>query len=315
MRAVPLVDPALGIPRVSVVVITRDRPRDLEVCLPAVLASDFGEFELVVVDQSRDSASALIVEQLARADTRVHLVRDTGTGAARARNIGTAATRSEFVVFTDDDCQPDPSWLGRLYESLRRDPTAGMAYGSVIPAPHDPRDGFIVGFAPPTPLRLSGRLAKLRDTGISASVALRRSALEATGGFDEMLGPGGYFPCAEDYDLAYRVLVRGFALLHVPEARTTHHGLRDWKSGSGLIQRTYVAIGAAYMKHIRLRDPVGLLLLLQELLRAFANLTHNVAHRSRPFGFGRLRGLVIGTLRSFELGVERPRATYSHLHR
>jgi GT2 family glycosyltransferase len=163
------------------------------------------------------------------------------------------------------------------------------------------------------PRRLVGRLAKLRDSGISASVALRRSALDATGGFDEMLGPGGYFPCAEDFDLAYRVLAKGFALLHVPEARTVHHGLRDWKTGSRLIQRTYVAIGAAYMKHIRMRDPVGLLLLAQELLRALTNITNNVAHRSRPIGIGRLRGLMVGTLRSFELDIEEPRALYSHV--
>jgi GT2 family glycosyltransferase len=295
------------------VVITRDRPRDLNVCLAAVSASDFREFELVVVDQSRGPESALIVEQLASNDSRVRLVRDSGKGAARARNIGAAATRGEFVVFTDDDCEPDPTWLGRLVETLRSDPAAGLAYGAVIPAPHDPRDGFIVGFYPAAPRRLVGRLAKLRDTGISASVAFRRSALETTGGFDEMLGPGGYFPCAEDYDLAYRALAHGFALLHVPDARTTHHGLRDWKSGSALIQRTYVAIGAAYMKHVRMRDPVGILLFSQELFRAVENITRNVAHRDRPIGFGRLRGLLVGAVRSFELDVERQHARYCHL--
>ena len=176
---------------------------------------------------------------------------------------------------------------------------AGIAFGSVVPAPHDPRDGFIVGFSPEHPARLVGRLSKLRDTGISANVAVRREALQATGGFDEMLGPGGYFPCAEDYDLTYRVLSRGYAVLHVPEARVIHYGLRDWHSGRGLIHRTYIAIGAAYMKHVRLRDLVGCLLLGQELVRALVNIGANLAHLRSPFGFGRLRGLLVGALRSF----------------
>jgi GT2 family glycosyltransferase len=142
-------------------------------------------------------------------------------------------------------------------------------------------------------------------------VAVRRGAFERTGGFDEMLGPGGYFPCAEDFDLAYRVLANDFSLLHEPDAVVVHHGLRDWPSGSALIVRTYVAIGAAYMKHVRLWDPVGALLLLQELMRAMANIARNVARRRGPFGLGRLRGLLAGAVRSFELGVEPGHMLYS----
>lgn len=296
---------------VSVVVITRDRPRDLEVCLKAVLASTFQAFDLVVVDQSARSDSAELVARIAVHTPRLRHIRDTGVGAARARNIGVAATTGQIVVFTDDDCEPYPDWLGLIVQSLRDDPGVGIVFGAVIPAPHDPGDGFIVGFSPVRRARLTGRLAKLRDAGISANVALRRRALQATGGFDEMLGPGGYFACAEDFDLTYRALTRGFALVHLPEARVVHHGLRDWQSGSGLIHRTYIAIGAAYMKHVRLWDPVGVALLLQEVWLAVANILQNVARRRGPFGFGRLGGLFVGIWRSFELRVERRHAVYS----
>ena len=297
---------------VSVVVVTRDRPRQLEVCLAAILMNTLGEFELIVVDQSTTLQTAKIVERLERQDPRVRLVGDYGgKGAARARNIGAAEATGEIVVFTDDDCEPAPDWLVQLVVAMRNEPAVGIAYGAVVPALHDPEAGFIVGFNPHGRRRLAGRLAKLRDNGISANVALRRSALVETGGFDEMLGPGSYFPCAEDYDLAYRVLARKFALLHVPEARVVHHGLRDWSSGSDLIHATYVAIGAAYMKHIRLRDPVGLLLLGQELLRALGNIAIHLLRRRGPFGFGRLHGLLLGALKSFELNVEQPRTIYS----
>ena len=303
------------VPSVSVVVITRDRPRDLDVCLRAVLSSTFRDFELVVVDQSAQSASAQLVGQLATQDSRVRHMPDAGTGAARARNVGSAATRGDIVVFTDDDCEPEPAWLGSLVGSLRDDPGAGIAYGSVIPRAHDRQDGFIVGFVPKQRMRLKGRLSKLRDAGISANVALRRGALEATGGFDELLGPGSYFPCAEDFDMTYRVLSQGYALLHVPEARVVHHGLRDWRSGSGLVNRTYVAVGAAYMKHLRLRDVMGLVLLTHELRLAVFNIVHNALRGRGPFGFGRLRGLLMGTWRSFELDVDQRGAMYRQRYR
>ncbi len=295
---------------VSVVVITRDRPRDLERCVAAVLASTFRDFELVVVNQSRASASAQVLDRWISRDSRVRYVRDDGDGAARARNIGARVTSGGIIVFTDDDCEPDANWLRLLVAALRADPMAGMAYGSVVPAPHDQREGFIVGFMPRRANRLTGKLAKLRDGGISANVGMRRAALEATGGFDEVLGPGSYFPCAEDFDLAYRVLSLGFAVLHRPEARVIHHGLRDWESGRGLVYRTYVAIGAAYMKHVRALDPVGLALLVQETVRALANIAVHLAKRQKPFGFGRLRGLLTGMVRSFELKVDRRHGVY-----
>lgn len=296
---------------VSVVVITRNRPDHLRVCLDAVLRSEFRDFELVVVDQSADLTSTEMVNSIASHDDRVRVVRDAGKGAARARNIGAAATSGDIIVFTDDDCAPEPEWLQAILRAVREDPSAGLAFGTVQPAPHDRRDGFIVGFTPCRPARLVGRAAKLRDKGISANVAVRRAALDAAGGFDEMLGPGSYFPCAEDYDLTYRVLARGYAILHVPEARLTHHGLRDWQSGSRLVHDTYVAIGAAYMKHVRLGDGIAVLLLLAEIGRAFWNIASNLAQRRGPFGFGRLRGLLVGARRSFELPVLAAQARYA----
>jgi GT2 family glycosyltransferase len=294
-----------------VVVITRDRPGDLEVCLPTLLAGEFHEFDVVVVDQSATAVSAEFVTRLAANDPRLRLISDTGKGAARARNIGVEATSGDIVVFTDDDCQPDRGWLGALVDALVRDPEAGIAYGTVTPGPHDLRDGFIVGFKPERGLRLTGKLSKLRDGGISANVALSRSALVSTGGFDEALGPGGYFPCAEDFDLAFRVLAKGYALLHVPNARVVHHGLRDWRSGSGLIYRTYIAIGAAYMKYVRMGDLVGVALLIHELWLALTNIVVNLVHRRGPIGMRRFTGLLVGMVRSFELKINRETLMYS----
>ena len=298
---------------ISVVVITRDRPHDFERCLNAVLASTLIDFDLVVVDQSTQPGAAEHVRWCTASDVRASYVRDTGKGAARARNLGTRHTRGEIIAFTDDDCEPAPDWLDTLFRALRDDTGAGIAFGTVTPAPHDPREGFIIGFEPRHRLRLKGRLAKLRDEGISANVAMRRTALEATGGFDEMLGPGSYFPCAEDYDLTYRVLSKGYAVVHVPEARVVHYGLRDWASGSLLVRRTYIAIGAAYTKHLRSGDLVSLGLLVQEVGRAVNNIVRHLVNHRGPYGVGRLAGLLVGIWRSFELQVDRKQAVYKPL--
>jgi hypothetical protein len=97
------------------------------------------------------------------------------------------------MVFTDDDCQPEADWLGRLSRLLTPIKERASPSGRSCRRRATRDFGFIVGYIPPRRQRLTGRLAKRFDGGIGANMALRRSALIATGGFDELLGAGGYF--------------------------------------------------------------------------------------------------------------------------
>src|SRR5207245_11425030 len=119
-------------------------------------------------------APRAIVEGFAQADQRVRVLSDRGTGLSRARNLGVAATTGELVVFTDDDCEVATDWLEALVLALEGDPEAAIAFGAVVPAECDHREGFIVGYVPPRQERLTGRLAKLQDGGIGAKMAVRR---------------------------------------------------------------------------------------------------------------------------------------------
>lgn len=291
-------------PSVSVIVCTRDRADQLKGSVRAILASSYTHFELVVVDQSHDTSSADVIAAVRQDDQRIRLVRDAGRGLSRARNLGIAETTGEYVVFTDDDCVPAWDWLERVVSALEADQGAGVVFGSVVPGPYDPAHGFIDGYIPPRRRRLTGRLGKLLDGGIGANMGYRRSALEATGGFDDWLGAGGYFASCEDGDMAYRTLASGYALLHAPDARVIHHGLRDWPSGRALTRRTYVAVAAAYMKYVRLADPIGVCLVAQQLGLAMLNVVRALARGRKPFGIGRLCALGVGMWRSFELDVE-----------
>jgi GT2 family glycosyltransferase len=297
--------------KVSVVMPTKDRAELIEGALQAILANTFRDFELILVDQGRGHGAADIADRLGQTDRRVRTIRDTGIGASRARNLGAGAGTGEIIAFIDDDCVARPDWLQGIVAAFDAQPDAGVACARVTPAPCDPRDGFIVGYAPSTTRRrLSGRMGKLFDSGISANMAFRRRAFEQIGGFDEMLGPGGYFVAMEDQEATYRVLGAGYSLLQVPEAEVVHYGLRDWDSGSRLIRRTYVAIAASYMKHARMGDPVAMLLLLQQGWLATLNLLQHVLARRKPLGLGRMAALFIGVRRSFDLDVDAGRALY-----
>ena len=81
-------------PLVSVVIPARNESETIEVVVRSILASSYGAFELLVVDDRSTDDTAAIVERLAAGNPRVRLVRgeplpDGGTGsrgpAPRAR--------------------------------------------------------------------------------------------------------------------------------------------------------------------------------------------------------------------------------------
>ncbi len=111
-------------PVASVVVPTFDRPRQLQSCLEALGGQSFREpWEAVVVDDGSPQPLAALVERFAgRMNLRV--LRQEQAGPSAARNRGARESAGEFVAFTDDDCRPDPEWLGALVAAARERPGA-----------------------------------------------------------------------------------------------------------------------------------------------------------------------------------------------
>ena len=66
----------------------------------------------------------------------------------------------------------------------------------------------------------------------------------------------------------------------------------------------YIAVGAAYMKHVRAGDLVAVVLLAQVVWLSLLEIGRSLIRRRAPFGFRRLGASLVGMLRSFELGID-----------
>src|SRR6059036_2058783 len=96
---------------VSVLICTRDRSALLEACLDSVLACAPAAAEVVVVDQSADEATRLVVGRRLGSAVPVRYLRGVGTGLSRAKNQGIAACTTAVIAFTDDDCLAERGWI------------------------------------------------------------------------------------------------------------------------------------------------------------------------------------------------------------
>lgn len=282
-------------PMVSVIVVTYNRPHDLARCLPSILANDYPNFELIVVDHSTTDDSQRVIAELGD-DPRINYLRLYSGSKSSCLNVGLTRVHGEVIALTDDDCAVPETWLSRAVEVLAQEPAAGVVYGSLTAAPHDPIRTYIPKFAPLRYRRFHSRLDRDNYFGKGANMAVRRAVYERVGGYDPVIGPGAPLPGADDTDLAYRALTAGFAVVEDPENVVIHWGARDYDTGAavGYISTEFRAMGGCYTRLALRGDIVGAYLVVQDLVALAGRILANGMRGRRPLGVRHLISFVQG---------------------
>lgn len=191
-------------PAWSVVIPTRDRPRELRECLrrlsPGAQTLDAAHYEVVISDDGDfDATGALLRAEFPWA----HHVRGPRRGPAANRNAGARAAHGAWLVFADDDVVPASGWLAAYAAAADSAPVleGRTTCDAGLPSPrfHAPENNA------------GGVLW-------SCNFAIDRALFGALGGFDE----GFAFAHMEDADLRERVRVAGKPITWVSEARVDH---------------------------------------------------------------------------------------------
>jgi glycosyltransferase involved in cell wall biosynthesis len=191
------------------VVIPTIRTRSIGDAIESVLRQTDDNWELVVVPQGDDGQLIDLLEQFRARDSRVSFVHTQTKNASHARNVGIRAARGDVIAFTDDDCEAAPDWVAVIREIFTSRPDIGYIGGEVV-APPNPQ-WWRISTCPAAhvidgeyhPFR-DGRRAPHGFYMIGANIAVRREIVDAVGPWDEVLGPGGRFPCCEDQDFGFR---------------------------------------------------------------------------------------------------------------
>lgn len=165
--------------------------------------------EVIVVDDGSTDATAEIAD---RAGAKV--IRQENNGPAAARNRGWREASGDTVLFTDSDCFAAPDWASRLLRHLGEEGT-GAAGGSYTAANGESLLASCI--QEEIALRHSRMRGEVKFLG-SFNLAVRRSVLEETGGFDRSFRRAS----GEDNDLSYRIRKLGHRLIFDPTATVAH---------------------------------------------------------------------------------------------
>jgi GT2 family glycosyltransferase len=199
-------------PRVSVVVCTYNGGSTIKQCLNSLLALDYPDYEVIVVDDGSTDDTAAV---LAGFSDRVRVIRQQNQGLSAARNVGLKAATGEIVVYTDSDCFVDVDWLTLLVYQFDR--TDAAAVGGPNLSPDDGRLAACVAAAPGQPIHVleSDQVAEHIP---GCNMAFRREALLAINGFDPV-----YRKAGDDVDICWRLRQAGYWITFAPGAFVWHH--------------------------------------------------------------------------------------------
>ena len=206
-------------PRLSLVVATLGRVKELDRLLASLSQQSWRDFDVTIVDQNDDDR----LSGVARAPWPFpvqHLRTPGARGACRARNAGWRATTGQVVLFPDDDCWYPPQFLASGLQQLE-DTGAQILTGRAA----DDQRRSINGRFELRPCSVTR--ANVWTTSIEWVAFFDRGALEALGGFDEGIGIGAQSPwqSCESQDIVLRALEAGMPCAYDPELFGHHKEL------------------------------------------------------------------------------------------
>lgn len=123
--------PAAIAPALSVVVPTYNAARYVREALASVLAQDFEDFELLVVDDGSSDGTAAVLQEIA-ADPRVRLLRnERNTGLIATLHRAYGECRAPLIARMDSDDLCAPTRLRRQVEFLQAHPDVAIVGGAI----------------------------------------------------------------------------------------------------------------------------------------------------------------------------------------
>ncbi len=228
---------------IDVVIVAKNEQRHLGAVLSALTAqTDLTDaIKVFVVDNGSNDDTTSI------AQARGACVIQCPGSLGRARNTGIAYGAGKLVAFLDAHSVPCSNWAATLTAAFEKNPALGAAMGSIENVSERPGTDI---FAKSSIFSSPERLWRNTISGLNSPLPwiptgncmYSRATLEDVDGFNQSL-----FRC-EDTDLSWKVVLKGYQLLYVPEARVTHY---DQAGATSYLRKYYnYGAGSAELTHL-----------------------------------------------------------------
>lgn len=200
-------------PPVSIIIAAYNESKVIRRTIQSLLASEYSDFEIIVVDDGSTDNTSEIVRTYYGAEPKVRLITKANGGKSSALNVGLEVARYEIIIGLDADTQYSPNAIGAMARHFA-DERVGAVAGNVKVGN---RDSWLLqcqSIEYITNQNFGRRAFSVVDAITvvpGAAGAWRKKAIQDVGGYlSDTLG--------EDMELTWRVRMAGYSICFEPLA-------------------------------------------------------------------------------------------------
>ena len=202
----------MGAPLISVLMGVYYRKTDttlLERSVQSIQAQSLSDFEFLICDDGSSEQARALLEQLAKGDSRIRLIRNGNLFTLPQKlNACIAEAKGAFLARMDDDDWSDPQRFEKQLDALKKNPQAAFVGCNVLLW----RNGACVG-SRELPSRPTVQDFLFVQPFIHPALIFRAEVLRAVGGYSK----DAHCILCEDYDLLLRLYALGYQGINLPE--------------------------------------------------------------------------------------------------
>lgn len=201
--------------KVTIAVSTYNSASTIKACVESLLATDYSDKEIIIVDDGSTDDTLKILEKYP-----VKLISQNHGGVSAGRDNAFRHATGDIVAYTDSDCEVDKQWITELINPFT-DLQVGATTGRTIFRTDHRCTSWVRS------LDIEERYTQRKtSTGLAngTNCAFRKRVLDEIGGFN----PNWFH--AEDTEVSYRILQKGLVIYYQQSAIVLHVPEGNWKS-------------------------------------------------------------------------------------
>ena len=201
----------------------------IEQCVTSILAQDYPNFEIVLVDDGSTDSSGVICDRLAHMDERIKVIHQENRGLSEARNTGIKNACGEYILFVDSDDYIASGILRKIYEKICFHDNVDVVFLEAVKVYPDGKeipmmDGYVkANIDDKSYTEVLEHLSCLpKFPGSACTKAIKRNLLDETLYFETGL-------LSEDVEWSYRLFGRAKTYVYVD---SPYYYYRQHRTGS-----------------------------------------------------------------------------------
>jgi glycosyltransferase involved in cell wall biosynthesis len=205
--------------RTTVIIPTYNRSASLKTCLSALARqkNTAFEWEVIVINDGGEALDLIVFEKL----LNIRYFYQENAGPGSARNKGVELARGQFILFTDDDCEPHSLWVSEMTTTLAPNRlVAGHTINKLKNYAGSEASQLLLDY-------LTGALKNTPEYFFTSNnLGIAKSDFLDLGGFDRDF----YTSAGEDREFTVRAGFKGYELVKAKNAIMYHaHALSPWQ--------------------------------------------------------------------------------------